>query len=213
MSAGTLFDYWRSSASYRVRIALGLKGLTADQAVVNLRNGEQRDPAHLLRNPSGLVPVWKEGEFVLSQSLAIIEYLDETHPVPPLLPGDPGARAQIREIALMIAADIHPIANLRVLDKLTADHGSDAAARASWVCHWVGLGLAAVESRLRTTAGRFAVGDKPTLADCCLVPQLYNARRFEVDIAAFPTIARVEAACLALPAFRAAVPESQRDAA
>ena len=179
MADPTLFGYWRSSAAYRVRIACKLKGIEPEQQFIHLRKGEHRCAAHLARNPAGLVPVWREGEFSLSQSLAIIEYLDETHPAPKLLPGDAKRRASIREIALDIAADIHPIGNLRVLDALTSEFKADAGSRAAWCRRWIGLGLAAIEARLRVTAGRFAVGDDITLADICLVPQLYNARRFD----------------------------------
>jgi maleylacetoacetate isomerase len=212
MTDATLFGYWRSSAAYRVRIACNLKGVDPKQQFVHLRRGEQRAAAHLARNPAGLVPVWREGEFSLSQSLAIIEYLDETHPEPKLLPGDARRRASIREIALDIAADIHPIANLRVLDALTADFKADAAARAAWLRRWIGLGLAAVEARLRQTAGRFAVGDAVTLADVCLVPQLYNARRFDLDLSPFPKTVEVDGHARTLSAFAQAAPENQPDA-
>lgn len=213
MIEATLHGYWRSSAAYRVRIAVALKGLSPRQAFVHLRKGEQRGDVHRALNPSGLVPVWEEADGVaLSQSLAIIEYLDETHPEPPLLPGSPRARAMIREIALDIAADIHPIGNLRVLDKLTADHGADAAARAAWIRHWTAVGFDAVERRIEATTGGFCVGEQPTLADVCLVPQVYNARRFALDLTPWPTIVAVDAACRALPGFAAAAPETQPDA-
>ena len=212
MVDATLFGYWRSSAAYRVRIACHLKGLAPKQQYVHLRKGEQRGPEHIARNPAGLVPVWREGRFLLSQSLAIIEYLDEAHPVPKLLPGDARHRAVIREIALDVAADIHPIANLRVLDALSAECNADVAMRAAWCRRWIGFGLAAIEVRLRETAGRFAVGEDVTLADVCLVPQLYNARRFELDLTAFPKIVDVDANARALPAFAAASPENQPDA-
>ena len=212
MVDATLFGYWRSSAAYRVRIACNLKGLAPDHQFVQLRKGEQRAAEHLARNPAGLVPVWREGEFSLSQSLAIIEYLDETHPEPKLLPGDARRRAVIREIALDVAADIHPIGNLRVLDALTAEFNADAVVRSAWCRRWIRAGLAAIETRLRTTAGRFAVGDDVTLADVCLVPQLYNARRFELDLAPFPKIVAVDANARALTAFADAAPENQPDA-
>lgn len=208
-----LHGYWRSSAAYRVRIALNLKGLSARQAFVHLRKGEQRSEDHLALNPAGLVPVFEEADgFVLTQSLAILEYLDERYPDPPLLPGSARARAAIREIALDIAADIHPIGNLRVLDKLTADYGADAEARAAWNRHWIEVGFRAVERRLKETAGRYAVGDDPTLADVCLVPQVYNARRFSVDLLPYPFIRAVDEAARAHPAFAAAAPDLQPDA-
>ena len=208
----TLFGYWRSSAAYRVRIAANLKGVSYASAFVPLRKGEQRDASNLARNPAGLVPTWSEDDFVLTQSLAILEYLDEIYPQPPLLPSTPRARAQAREIAQAIASDIHPVGNLRVLDKLTADFGADAAVRSAWNRHWMQLGFAAVERRLAQNAGAHAVGDHVTLADVCLVPQVYNARRFELDLAPFPTILRVDAAARALEPFQRAVPEAQPDA-
>jgi maleylacetoacetate isomerase len=207
-----LHGYWRSSAAYRVRIALNLKGIAARPAFVHLRKGEQRSAVHYALNPAGLVPVWEEGEGLrLTQSLAIIEYLDELHPEPPLLPGTPRNRAMIREIALEVVADIHPIGNLRVLDKLTADYGADADARAVWNRHWMAAGFGAVERRLERTAGRFAVGDTPTLADVCLVPQVYNGRRFELDLSPYPLILAADEAARALPAFATAAPEAQPD--
>jgi maleylacetoacetate isomerase len=209
---GRLSDYWRSTASYRVRICLNLKGIAAEQVFVHLRKGEQRQPAHLARNPAGLVPVWQDKHGTLTQSLAIIAYLDEVYPDPPLLPGNPWQRALIHEMALMVAADIHPIGNLRVLEQLSSVFVASAEQRAEWQRHWIGLGFAAVEARLRQTAGCFAIGDQVTLADLCLVPQLYNARRFALDLAPFPTLLRVEAACHAIPAFEKARPENQPDA-
>ncbi|WP_181707258.1 maleylacetoacetate isomerase [Chthonobacter rhizosphaerae] len=212
MAEPTLHGYWRSSAAYRVRIALNLKGLTVRHVPVPLRTGVQAGEAHRALNPAGLVPVWEEDGFRLSQSLAIIEYLDERHPDPPLLSGDARTRAVIRQIALDIAADIHPIGNLRVLDALTANFGADAEARAAWNRHWIAVGFAAVEVRLAETAGRFAVGDSPTLADLCLVPQVYNARRFGLDLDPYPRIVAADAAARALAAFAAAAPEAQADA-
>jgi maleylpyruvate isomerase len=211
LSAPTLYGYWRSTAAYRVRIAANLKGVAARQAFVHLRKGAQRRPDYLARNPAGLVPLWVEDDMSLAQSLAIIEYLDETHPAPHLLPGDARTRAIIREIALTIVADVHPIGNLRVLDQLSANFGADAVARAAWNRHWMHIGLAAVETRLRASAGRFAVGDDVSLADVCLTPQLYNARRFELDLAPFPTLVRVDANARGLAAFAAAAPEQQPD--
>ena len=213
MADPVLYGYWRSSAAYRVRIALELKGIRAEQVFVHLRNGDQRGAAHRGLNPAGLVPVWREADgFTLTQSLAIIEYLEEIQPEPPLLPGSARARAAIREIALDIAADIHPVGNLRVLDKLTADFGADAAARAAWNRHWIAVGFDAIERRLEQTAGHHCVGDVVTLADVCLVPQVYNARRFELDLSPYPLIAAADAAARALPAFAAAAPDNQPDA-
>ena len=213
MADALLTGYFRSSAAYRVRIALNLKGLSPRRAFVHLRKGEQRRPEHLALNPAGLVPVWREADgFTLNQSLAIIDYLDETYPEPPLLPRDPKRRAHAREIALTVACDIHPIGNLRVLDKLTADYGVDAEARAAWNRHWIAIGFMAIEARLAETAGAYAIGDEPTLADLCIVPQMYNARRFALDLSAFPRLVAVDEAARAHPAFAAAAPEAQPDA-
>jgi maleylacetoacetate isomerase len=213
MDAPRLYGYFRSSAAYRVRIALNLKGLAVEPAFVHLRRGEQRNAAYSALNPAALVPVWRESEsFTVSQSLAIIEYLEEAHPKPPLLPTDPRQRAYVREIALTVACDIHPVGNLRVLDKLTADYAADGEARAAWNRHWIAIGFEAIESRLAETAGLYAVGDQPTLADICIVPQVYNARRVALDLSSFPRIAAVDAAARALPAFAAAAPENQLDA-
>jgi maleylacetoacetate isomerase len=212
-----LFTYWRSSASYRVRIALGLKGLDCTHEPVHLvrDGGEQHKPAYLSRNPQALVPALEldDGQ-VLTQSLAIMDYLEEAYPTPPLLPADAVGRARVRGLAQAIACEIHPLNNLRVLGYLGQSLGADADQRAAWYRHWVGLGLTAVESMLAGSpeTGRFCHGETPGLADCCLVPQLYNARRFDCDLDAFPTVLRIEAACLALPAVRAAAPEAQPDA-
>jgi maleylpyruvate isomerase len=207
-----LYDYFRSSASYRVRIALGLKGLDAERRYIHLRKGEQRSDAFRTVNPAGLVPVWSDGRLVLTQSLAIIEYIDELHPDPPLLPGNAKDRARIREMAMTIACDIHPVANLRVLDKLTADYHADERARAGWARHWMEQGLPIIEQRLQSSPGRMCHGDTPTLADICLAPQLYNARRFAVDLTQFPLIAKVDAALSEIAAFRDAAPQNQPDA-
>ena len=207
-----LYGYWRSSAVYRVRIALNFKRITAKQVSVQLQLGEQRSDEHRARNPAGLVPVWREADgFTLAQSLAIIEYLDEIYMDPPLLPDDPRQKAICREIAYTIACDIHPIGNLRVLEKLAADHG--AGAWAPWNRHWIGNGFRAIEARLAAIAGCHAVGDQITLADICLVPQVYNARRAGLDLAPFPRIIAADAAARKEPAFAAAAPEAQPDAA
>jgi maleylacetoacetate isomerase len=199
-----------SSASYRVRIALNLKGVGAEMISLRLRDGEQRDPAYAVLNPQCLVPtlVLDDGT-TLTQSLAIVEYLDETHPEPPLLPRDARARAWVRAVALAIACDIHPLNNLRVLQYLEHDLEHDPVAVRAWYAHWVKLGFDALERRLAKppVAGRFCCGDTPGLADICLVPQVRNARRYEIDLAAYPRILAIDAACGELDAFRRALPQ------
>jgi maleylacetoacetate isomerase len=211
-----LYSYWRSSAAYRVRIALALKGIDwATQGVHLVRDGgEQRKPAYLRINPQGLVPSLAAGEHLLTQSLAIIEYLDEVHPEPPLLPADPLARARVRSLAQIVACDIHPLNNLRVLQWLKGHLGADDGQRDQWYRHWIVEGFAAFEAVIANSphTGRFCHGDRPTVADLCLVPQVYNALRYDCDLEAFPEIRRVNAACLELAAFRRAVPEAQPDA-
>jgi maleylpyruvate isomerase len=210
-TGATLYGYYRSSAAYRVRIALGLKGLSASHKFVHLRKGEQNAPGYLEVNPSGLVPIWIEDKFQLAQSLAIIEYLDEIHPQPPLLPRDPKQRAIAREIALVVAADIHPIGNLRVLNRLNG-MGIDDAGRNDWSQHWIRLGFDAIEARLKTLPGPFALGDQPTIADICIVPQVFNAKRFGVDLAPYERIRGIDVAAGQLQAFAAAEPGRQADA-
>ena len=208
-----LFGYWRSSAAYRVRIALNIKQIAVTQVPVHLQTAEQKGADYRILNPAGLVPLWREPDgFTLAQSLAIIEYLDEKFPDPPLLPEDVRLKAICREIAYTIACDIHPLGNLRVLDKLTADYGADAGARAAWNRHWIAAGFAAIEARLAKAAGRHAVGDKISLADICLVPQVYNARRMGLELTPYPCIVAADAAARNLPAFMAAAPEAQADA-
>ena len=210
-----LFDYFRSSAAYRVRIALNLKGLAPERAFVHLRRGAQRDDDYLALNPQGLVPalVTDDGA-VLTQSLAIIEWLDETHPAPPLLPADANGRARVRSLAQAIDCDIHPLDNLRVLNYLTGTLGVSEAQRDGWYRYWIDLGFEALERRLagERATGRFCHGDAPTLADVCLVPQVANARRVNLDLAPYPTIVRIDAACSALPAFADAAAARQPDA-
>ena len=211
-----LYDYFRSSAAYRVRIALNLKGLAYDAVPVHLTRGggEQLGEAYRAINPSALVPALQDGDQVITQSLAIIEYLDETHPAPPLLPADALGRARVRSLALAIACDIHPINNLRVLRYLVKQGGLSEEAKNAWYIHWVQEGFAALEQRLADDAatGAFCHGASVTMADCLLVPQVFNAVRFGIDMAPYPTIARIDAACQALPAFAAAHPSQQPDA-
>jgi maleylpyruvate isomerase len=209
-----LYDYFRSSAAYRVRIALNLKGLASERRFVHLRKGEQRDPAYLELNPQGLVPMLVVGERRLTQSLAIIEYLEEKHPQPPLLPVGPEDRARVRAAALSIACDIHPLNNLRVLKYLSKPLGVDEPKRDDWYRHWVVEGFTALEAQLaqHSASSPFCFGDTPTLADVCLVPQVDNALRLNVPLDAFPRIRAVNAACLALPAFDQARPENNPDA-
>jgi maleylacetoacetate isomerase len=212
----TLHTYYRSSATYRVRIALGLKQLPWTPAHVHLvrGGGEQNSAVFRKLNPQGRVPLLMDGAHVLSQSLAIIEYLDETHPQPALLPLDAVGRARVRSIAQMIACEIQPLQNLSTTRYLKRELGCSDEQLGAWQIHWISTGMAALEQRLADDAmvGRFAHGESPGLADCCIVPQCYAARRFGVDPSAYPRIAAIEAACLALPAFKAAAPESQLDA-
>jgi maleylacetoacetate isomerase len=197
-----------------VRIALNLKGLPYAQGFRHLRRGEQSDPSYLVKNPQGLVPVLEvAGQGILAQSLAILEWLEETQPGPALLPGDPWGRARVRALAGIIACDIHPIQNLRVLQYVKRSLGQDQSAVDAFARHWITLGLAAFKARLgEAETGSFCHGDTPGMADACLVPQLGNARRFGTDLAPFPRLLRIEAACGALPAFAAAAPEAQPDA-
>ncbi len=211
-----LYTYFRSSAAYRVRIALNLKGIDAEQIPVHLvrHGGEQRLPDYLALNPAGLVPTLVDDDLVLPQSLAIIEYLDEIQPELPLLPGPPAERARIRAIASAIACDIHPISNLRVLQYLQRELGISDEQKNAWYRHWTGVGLAAVETLLATSpaTGDFCHGAQPTLADCCLVPQVFNARRFNCDLSAMPNILRIVGNCDAIEAFQRAAPGRQPDA-
>jgi maleylacetoacetate isomerase len=210
-----LYDYFRSSAAYRVRIALNLKGIAPERAFVHLRRGDQRSDDYLALNPQGLVPalVTDDGT-VLTQSLAIIEYLDETQPSPPLLPKSPIERARVRSLAQAIACDIHPIDNLRVLRYLLNTVGVEEAQKDAWYKYWIDVGLEALESAVARDprTGRFCHGDSPTLADVCLVPQLANGRRVDMDLSPYPTLLRIEAECQALPAFADAAPMRQPDA-
>ena len=210
-----LYDYFRSSAAYRVRIALNLKGVVPERAFVHLRRNAQRSEDYLALNPQGLVPMLVADDgAVLTQSLAIVEYLDEAYPAPPLLPAAPTERARVRGIALEIACDIHPLNNLRVLQYLKNTLGVSEEQKDAWYKYWIDVGLEALETRLARDAatGRFCHGDTPTLADICLVPQLANARRMNIDVAPYPTLTRIEAAAISLPAFVDAAPAKQPDA-
>jgi maleylacetoacetate isomerase len=206
-----LHGYFRSSAAYRVRIALNLKGLRADHLPHHLRKGEQRDPAYLAINPQGLVPALETGGEILTQSLAIIDWLEETHPAPPLLPNDPMRRAKVRAFAQAIACDIHPVQNTKVLARLR-ELGLAENQVTEWAAWANREGLIACETLIANEPGPFCFGDKPTLADLCLVPQLGNARRFGVDVSAFPRLLQAEAACKAMQAFADAAPDKQPDA-
>jgi maleylpyruvate isomerase len=210
-----LHNYFRSSSAYRVRIALHLKGLPFEYASVHLnRNGgEQFLPAFSERNPQHLVPVLSDGDIDISQSLAIIEYLEETYREIPLLPVAPRERARVRQLSLAMACDIHPLNNLRVLKYLSGPLAVDEAAKAAWINHWHVSGLTALELELARDQhrGRFCVGDTPTTADCCLVPQLFAASRFGLDLTPFPTLRAIDAACQQLPAFALAHPARQPD--
>ena len=211
-----LYDYFRSSAAYRVRIALNLKGVVPDERTfVHLRMGGQRAQDYLALNPQGLVPALAlDDGTVLTQSLAIVEYLEETHPQPPLLPADAEGRARVRSIALSIACEIHPLNNLRVLNYLVGTLGVSREQKDGWYRYWIDVGFEALEKSLARdpATGRFCHGDAPTLADVCLVPQMANARRFSIDLAPYPTLVRIETECNALPAFADAAPTKQPDA-
>jgi maleylacetoacetate isomerase len=212
-AAMLLYDYFRSSAAYRVRIALNLKGLEAGRRFIHLRKGEQRAAGYLEVNPQGLVPTLAIDGGGLTQSLAIIEYLDETHPEPPLLPKDAADRAWVRSVALAIACDIHPLNNLRILKYLDKQLQIDEPRRDEWYRHWVREGFAALETQLAARAsGAYCLGDRPTLADICLVPQVANANRLKVPLDPYPRIRAVNDACLKHPAFDRARPEVQADA-
>ena len=211
-----LYGYWRSSAAYRVRIALALKGLAWESRPVHLvqDGGQQHAADYAAMNPQQLVPSLRDGERVLTQSLAIMEYLEETRPEPPLLPADARGRARVRALAQLVACDIHPLGNLRVLQYLERELGVGEAQRGAWSRHWIATGFTALEAMLAGNAatGRYCHGDTPGLADACLVPQVYNARRWKLPLDDYPTIRRIDAACGELEAFRGAAPEAQADA-
>jgi maleylacetoacetate isomerase len=211
-----LYTFFRSSASYRVRIALNLKGLGYDQAAIHLRRdgGEQLMPAYTKINPQALVPALEDNGKVLTQSLAIIEYLEETHPDPPLLPKDPADKALVRSMALVIACEVHPIQNLRVLNYVKATYNQTDEQVNKWAQHWIDLGLSALQEMIaaQPKRGKFCFGDAPTIADICLIPQLGNARRYGCDLSKYPAILAIEKNCNALSAFANAAPEKQPDA-
>ena len=209
-----LYTYFRSSAAFRVRIALNLKGLEYEPAFVHLAQGDHRKPDYAALNPQALVPALIDDGQMLSQSLAIMEYLEEKHPSPPLLPKHLAGRARVRSLAMLIACEIHPLNNLRVLRYLTKEFGRSEDEKNSWYRHWIHDGLAILEAELQRAPlpGRFCHGDAPTLADCCLVPQIFNAQRFECDLSHAPTVMRVFDECMQREAFQNAQPSRQPDA-
>ena len=207
MTRPRLFDYFRSSASYRVRIALNLKGIAYESVPLNLLEGGQKEAEYRVINPIGLIPALDIDGRTLTQSLAIIDYLEATRPEPALIPADSGDAAHVRALALIVACDVHPLNNLRVLKYLSGPLGLPQEARDSWYRHWVSEGLAALEALAAPRAGRFLFGDSPTLADLCLVPQLFNARRFEVPLDDVPTLVRADAQAARIEAFAAAHPD------
>jgi maleylpyruvate isomerase len=210
----TLHGYFRSSAAFRVRIGLNLKRISYQTIPHHLRRGEQRSEDYLMLNPQGLVPTLKIDGIALTQSLAILDYLEETRPTPALLPKAPASRARVRALAQIIACDIHPIDNLRVLSYLRGELAQDEAHVGAWYNHWVALGFEALEGRLVNSSdtGDFCHGSHPTLADICLVPQVMNARNFKLDMSPYPHLAAIAARAMALPAFAAAMPDRQVDA-
>ena len=209
-----LYTYFRSSAAYRVRIALNLKGVPYEAVPIDLRPGAHRRPDYLARNPQGLIPALDDAGTVIGQSLAVIEYLEETHPQPPLLPRPPLDRARVRSMALAIACDMHPLNNLRVLNYLRSPLGHDEAAVDTWYRHWIAEGFRGLEEEAKRASGdgRHMFGTQVTLADVCLVPQMLNARRFKCNVQPFPTLQAICAHLEALPEFARAAPEAQPDA-
>jgi maleylacetoacetate isomerase len=207
-----LHGYWRSGTSYRTRIALEIKGVAYEQAPVDLRAGEQKSAAFHALNPQGLVPALETSDGVLTQSSAILEWLEERYPQPPLLPRAPGERAIVRAMAMAVACDIHPLGNLRVLKYLKDPLGQAQPAIDAWIAHWIGEGFAALETLIARHGGRFAFGDSLTLADCHLVPQFYAAQRYSVDCSAYPRLAESAARAMAEEAVRRAHPDLQPDA-
>lgn len=212
MSELVLYSYWRSSAAYRVRIGLALKGLAYDYRAVDLRAGDQRARGYADRVPQGLVPALEVGGRTIAQSLAILEWLEERHPDPPLLPADPEGRAVVRAMAQAIACDIHPLNNLRVLQALRAEFKADSSQVERWASRWISEGFVALEHLVGEYGGAFAFGDSPGLADCLLIPQVYSARRFNLALDAYPAILAVDERARSLPSFQAAHPDRQPDA-
>jgi len=208
----TLHSYWRSGASYRVRIALNLKDVAHSQVYHDLRKGEQKAPEFLELSPQGLVPVLVEGETVLTQSPAILEWIEERWPEPALLPTDPKERAQVRAMCALIGCDIHPLNNLRVLQSLRRDLEAEQRQVDDWIARWITAGFAALEVLIGRHGAGYAFGDRPTLADCYLVPQVYSAERFNVDLSGYPRLMTAAEAARTLPAFAAASPAQQADA-
>ena len=207
MTKPVLYDYFRSSAAYRVRIALNLKGIDYESVPVNLAEGAQKEAGYRARNPQGFVPMLEMEGQRLTQSLAIIDWLDATVPEPRLVPADPADRSHAMALALAIACDIHPLNNLRVLKYLGGPLGQDEETRNAWYAHWIAEGFAALETLAAPRAGRFLFGDAPGIADVCLVPQMFNARRFAVPLDDFPTLVRADAEARQIPAFAAAHPD------
>jgi len=209
-----LYTYFRSSAAFRVRIALNLKGIAYEPAFVHLAKGEHRSGTYGAINPQALLPTLEESGQLLTQSLAIIEYLEETHPQVPLLPKDPPGRARVRSLSLLIACEIHPVNNLRVLQHLRKALGQSEEAVNAWYRHWIADGLAKFEADLTriNAGGRFCHGDAPSMADCCLVPQIFNAQRYQCDTAPYPATMRVFAECMKIDAFDRAQSSKQPDA-
>lgn len=207
-----LHGYWRSGTAYRTRIALNLKGLDYDQAGVDLRTGAQRSEAFMRLNPQGMVPALEDDDAVLTQSPAILEWLEETHPRPPLLPASPVDRARVRAMAALIGCDIHPLNNLRVCKALRESFGADQAAVDGWAGRWIASGFTALEQLVADHGAGWCFGDTPGLADCYLIPQIYSARRFNAPLEAFPRLLAIEAAAATHPAFVAAHPDNQPDA-
>ena len=208
----TLHGYWRSTTAYRVRIALAVKGVAYEQVTHDLRTGAQREAEYQALNPQGLVPALETDDAVLTQSPAILEWIDEMYPDPPLLPADANGRATVRAMAATIACDIHPVNNLRILNALRAEFGADEAAVTRWIARWIGDGFAALETLIARHGDGFAFGATPTIADCHLVPQVYSAERFAVDLSPYPHLKSAADRARALLAFAAAHPDRQPDA-
>ena len=207
-----LHGYWRSGAAYRVRIALGLKGIGFSTVPHDLRTGAQKAPDYMALNPQGMVPALEADGQVIVQSVAILEWLEETHPQPPLLPAGAADRAQVRAMVGIVASDIHPLNNLRVVRSLREDYGQDQAGVDAWAARWMRPGFDALQAMIARVGGDWSFGDRPSLADCCLVPQLYSAHRYNVDLTPWPRLRAIEARAAEHPAFAAAHPDRQPDA-